>query len=319
MKERVGMTITVAALITVAVYAGVMLLAGSAEAANLTDEGMELPLDKESSNNLVQMPSGIWVLQIDDMLIPVDSGAKSGSCCTQWTSGVVYYQFDANLSVDDGRPLSGNAPGRRAAFRMATAAWESSVPGLSFVEGPGAGYYIHVQSANGNSSYLGMIALQFQPQTMNIYNWDYVSVIAHEIGHALGLVHEQSRSDRDTYVSVAYANIQDDREFNYDKDLGSTAHGSYDYDSVMHYGRCSFWDDAAGTCGVHGYTMDAVAVGAALVGMSAAEAEAAMGQRYHLSVGDVAGVNAMYPAAASSLWSDGFETASTGRWSSIVP
>lgn len=61
----------------------------------------------------------------------------------------------------------------------------------------------------------------------------------HEIGHALGFFHEQSRPDRDPYVAVVTANILAYRESNFEKfseAIIDTYGVPYDLSSDMHYG-----------------------------------------------------------------------------------
>ncbi|XP_037040521.1 zinc metalloproteinase nas-15-like [Bradysia coprophila] len=64
----------------------------------------------------------------------------------------------------------------------------------------------------------------------------------HELLHALGIFHEQSRADRDDYVTVHWENIREGYENNFEKQsLSNTSFAfEYDYDSVMHYGRNYF-------------------------------------------------------------------------------
>ncbi|MBK7845758.1 MAG: hypothetical protein IPJ71_19145 [Bdellovibrionales bacterium] len=57
----------------------------------------------------------------------------------------------------------------------------------------------------------------------------------HEILHALGMWHEQSRTDRDTHVEVLYENIQEEYKDQFDIFPGIVL-GAYDFNSIMHYG-----------------------------------------------------------------------------------
>ena len=67
--------------------------------------------------------------------------------------------------------------------------------------------------------------------------------ILHEICHALGMWHEQSRPDRDEYVAVMEENIEEGHEKNFLKrnDFEVDSQGAvYDYASIMHYNLDSF-------------------------------------------------------------------------------
>lgn len=65
--------------------------------------------------------------------------------------------------------------------------------------------------------------------------------VVHEALHALGMFHEHSRCDRDTYVTIHWDNIQPDKKYAFDRqcDLGTDAYG-YDEGSIMHYPRDAF-------------------------------------------------------------------------------
>eukprot|EP00112_Aurelia_sp_Birch-Aquarium-sp1_P022417 Seg6310.2 transcript_id=Seg6310.2/GoldUCD/mRNA.D3Y31 product="Zinc metalloproteinase nas-15" protein_id=Seg6310.2/GoldUCD/D3Y31 len=72
-------------------------------------------------------------------------------------------------------------------------------------------------------------------------NWK--GTIVHEIMHAIGFYHEQSRLDRDRYISIIWQNIQRNREsqfWNYGHGEADYLGEPYDFDSVMHYHKTAF-------------------------------------------------------------------------------
>ena len=70
-----------------------------------------------------------------------------------------------------------------------------------------------------------------------------VGTVVHEMLHAAGFWHEQSRPDRDDHVRIQWANIKAGKEDNfarYDRGEVSTLELAYDVGSVMHYGARAF-------------------------------------------------------------------------------
>ncbi|VDK88963.1 unnamed protein product [Litomosoides sigmodontis] len=68
-------------------------------------------------------------------------------------------------------------------------------------------------------------------------------IIMHELMHAVGFFHEQSRSDRDDHITVLWGNIQPGMlgQFEkYDHGMIDSLGADYDYNSIMHYGPRAF-------------------------------------------------------------------------------
>uniref|UniRef100_A0A8C2D499 Metalloendopeptidase n=1 Tax=Cyprinus carpio TaxID=7962 RepID=A0A8C2D499_CYPCA len=68
----------------------------------------------------------------------------------------------------------------------------------------------------------------------------YHGIAQHELNHALGFYHEQTRSDRDQYVRINWKNISPDMAYNFQKQNTNNQNTPYDYGSVMHYGKTAF-------------------------------------------------------------------------------
>ncbi|KAM9196224.1 LOW QUALITY PROTEIN: meprin A subunit alpha-like [Mergus octosetaceus] len=71
---------------------------------------------------------------------------------------------------------------------------------------------------------------------------DYKAIVEHEILHALGFYHEQSRMDRDDYVTIWWDEIiaGEHNFLKYDDSFITDLNTPYDYESVMHYAPYSF-------------------------------------------------------------------------------
>ena len=98
----------------------------------------------------------------------------------------------------------------------------------------------------------------------------------HEIGHVVGLWHEQSREDRDLFVTINFAKIIPGTEHNFDQHVtdGDDV-GAYDLGSIMHYPRDAFSVDGSDT----------------ITPVAPLPPGVVMGQRNGLSVGDIAAAN----------------------------
>jgi hypothetical protein len=101
----------------------------------------------------------------------------------------------------------------------------------------------------------------------------------HEIGHTIGLWHEQSREDRDAFVTIAWANIDPAMQHNFSQHISDGDDvGAYDFGSIMHYPADAFSNNGQNT----------------IVPKQPIPSGVVMGQRSALSAGDIAGVASMY-------------------------
>uniref|UniRef100_A0A3B4GDV0 Metalloendopeptidase n=1 Tax=Pundamilia nyererei TaxID=303518 RepID=A0A3B4GDV0_9CICH len=127
-------------------------------------------------------------------------------------------------------------------------------------------------------SYIGRILSNGQELSIGI-GCGYIAIVEHEFLHALGFYHEQSRYDRDDYVTINFENIQEGlSNFRIVGSDESTTHGvPYDYLSVMHYGKDDFTNGNGSTI----ITKDP-------------KFQNLIGQRLEMSASDVQELNLLY-------------------------
>ncbi|NXI22356.1 MEP1B protein, partial [Sterrhoptilus dennistouni] len=113
---------------------------------------------------------------------------------------------------------------------------------IDFKPWEGEKNYISVFKGSGCWSSVGNMQMGLQQLSIGT-NCDRIGTIQHEFLHALGFWHEQSRSDRDDYVTIVWDRIQSGKEHNfnkYDDKRSDFLNVPYDYNSVMHYSKTAF-------------------------------------------------------------------------------
>ncbi|CAK6967428.1 high choriolytic enzyme 1-like [Scomber scombrus] len=99
--------------------------------------------------------------------------------------------------------------------------------------------FLSIESRGGCFSALGRSGGR-QVLSINKQGCLYHGIIQHEINHALGFQHEQTRSDRDGYVRIIWQNMDRAMAYNFHKQNTNNLNTPYDYSSIMHYGRTAF-------------------------------------------------------------------------------
>ena len=138
----------------------------------------------------------------------------------KWTNNTIPYVINASTNT-------------RAEVLRAVAYYNSNT-NLRWVARTNQANYVEFINDDGCWSYVGRI--NGKQQIALDSDGCGVSGALHEMGHALGLHHEQSRPDRDKYVRVRLDLIAEADRFNWDIEPESRGYGNYDYYSIMHYG-----------------------------------------------------------------------------------
>lgn len=147
----------------------------------------------------------------------------------RWPDGVVPYKLDSSLNKE-----------ALKAVRKAIREFHKRTC-VKFIPRTDEHDYVEFQ---GNYGCFSAIGRQGGQQRISVgEGCEYKGTVMHEMMHALGFFHEQSRTDRDNYIMVLWWNIEPGFEKNFDSygpDRVVSAEEPYDFDSLMHYDNQAF-------------------------------------------------------------------------------
>ena len=183
-----------------------------------------------------------------------------------WPNGVIPYEISSGVptyAVDE--------------INQAVDHWNTLTP-IKWVKHSGETSYVLFRNGTSANTCSSAVGRQGYGQAINLppaSGCGFGSTV-HEMGHAVGLWHEQSRSDRNRSLTVLYQNIDRSMSYNFDQELSNAVDlGTYDFNSIMHYGPYDFSIDGSPA-------------------MESVPAGIPMGQREGLSAGDIDAVQRLY-------------------------
>ncbi|MDP3451369.1 MAG: FISUMP domain-containing protein [Bacteroidales bacterium] len=158
------------------------------------------------------------------------------------------------------------------------------VSNLEFIQRTGESNYIDfVFDHTGCSSFLGMVGGR---QDIRLANWATMGNVIHEICHALGMLHEHSKSGRNNFITVVSSNIIERYAHNFaefTKSINTPINPeAFDFQSIMLYSSTSFSKNNNPTITKKDGSTWAV-------------------QRQFLSTSDIEMINTLYPPIAVTM------------------
>ncbi|XP_053330338.1 embryonic protein UVS.2-like [Spea bombifrons] len=251
--------------------------------------------DRDVFSTIIEQNKGIKEPMVEGDILISPSGRSATNCkgCLWQKSAEGTVVVPYNLSPD-------YTEQEVALFRNAMQEYET-LTCVRFVPRTTQGNFLNIVKAGGCGAYVGRIG---GGQTTYL-NDGCLSrgTIQHELNHNLGFYHEQSRSDRDDYVTVMTQYISSGNMINFRKENSNNLGLEYDYGSVMHYPSTAFSNTS----------------GQATI-IPKPDPSVPIGQRNGLSPLDVSKINRLYECGAwGTLLNTASGTVTSVNYPSVYP
>ncbi|XP_063052443.1 high choriolytic enzyme 1-like [Engraulis encrasicolus] len=186
-----------------------------------------------ANKDVVRRPDEPYV--VDDIAYPSEADRNADPCTSRgclwqkYSDGLVYVPYYITNEYSDRE---------RSVIERGLQSFSSSTC-IRFIPWNNHRDYIYIRSDNGCYSYIGRLG-NGQTVSLSRNGCIYHNTVQHELLHALGFNHEQTRSDRDNHIQVLLQNVISGMEHNFNKVATLNQGTPYDYNSVMQYFRTAF-------------------------------------------------------------------------------
>jgi hypothetical protein len=181
----------------------------------------------------------------------------------RWPGGVIPFVIDADIPHPE-------------RIYDAMLQWTAATP-IRLVRRTDETNYVRFVRENNDGLCFSSIGMIGGEQKIRTDDKCETGTLVHEIGHTVGLWHEQSRQDRDRFVKVVYQNITQGSLRDFERHINDEPDFSnYDFASIMHYGAYADSKEPGGA------SIETIPAGIPI------------GQRKSLSLGDIDAVEHMY-------------------------